>query len=94
MFDQVSLAISNLLSEKAKPFTDLQGQYPGFIDAYTKLNACVPSQADMLRHFTVTAPTLCRMVGAFEKGRFIERQARQARSIKLLVHPEKLPVSG
>ncbi len=78
---------------KDKPFSDLQGQTPGFIGAYTKLNAGTPSQAAMRRHFTVITPVLCRMVGALEKERFILRQARQAfrHPFRLAIIPNRDP---
>jgi len=72
-------------------FTDKQGQYLAFIHAYTKLNRRPPSEADMQRFFEVTPPTVHSMVLALEKRQLISRQPRKARTIQLLIAPEKLP---
>jgi DNA-binding MarR family transcriptional regulator len=73
-------------------FTERQGQYLAFIYAYFKLNARAPAEADMQRYFGVTAPSVHRMVVALEQAQLITRQAGQARSIRLLVAPESLPI--
>ena len=73
-------------------FTQRQGQYLAFIYAYSTLNARPPAEADMQRFFGVTAPSVHQMVLALEKAKLITRQPRQARSIKLLVTPETLPL--
>lgn len=74
-------------------FTDKQGQYLAFIYAYTKINNEVPpAEADMRRFFEVSSPTVHQMVVALEAAGLIERTPGAARSIKLLVPPEQLPV--
>ena len=72
-------------------FTDKQGQYLAFIHAYTKLNRRPPAEADMQRFFGVTPPSVHRMVLELEKRQLIRRQPRKARTIELLIAPEKLP---
>src|SRR5215210_946557 len=37
-------------------FTEKQGQYLAFIDAYTRVNARPPAEIDMQRYFKVTPP--------------------------------------
>ena len=74
------------------PFTELQGQSLAFIYAYTKLNRRPPAEADMQRYFGTTAPTVHRMVLELERRGLIRRSAGQARSIELLLAPERLPV--
>ncbi|MCY1018022.1 LexA family protein [Pyxidicoccus sp. MSG2] len=76
----------------APPFTELQGQYLAFIYAYTKLNRRPPAEADMQRYFGTTPPTVHRMVLELERRGLIRRSAGQARSIELLLAPERLPV--
>ena len=55
-------------------------------------NRCAPAEADIQRYFQITPPSVHQMVLTLEREGFIERQPRTARSIKLLIEPEKLPV--
>ncbi|HKP55706.1 MAG TPA: helix-turn-helix domain-containing protein [Polyangiales bacterium] len=72
-------------------FTELQGQYLAFIHAYTKLNGRPPAEADLQRYFEVTPPSVHRMVVELEHRGLIRRQPGQARSIEILLAPERLP---
>lgn len=72
-------------------FTELQGQYLAFIHAYTKLHRRPPAEADMQSYFAVTPPSVHRMVVELEHRGLIRRQPRQARSIEILIAPERLP---
>ena len=76
----------------APQFTQLQGQYLAFIYAYTRIFKRPPAEADMRRHFQVTAPSVHQMVLTLEKAGLIQRQPGEARSIQLLVQPEALPI--
>ena len=76
----------------AARFTEKQGQYLAFIHAYTRINEKPPAEADMQRHFKVTAPSVHQMVLTLERQGLIKRQPRQARSIQILIKPEALPV--
>jgi DNA-binding MarR family transcriptional regulator len=51
-----------------------------------------PAEADMQRFFAVTPPTVHQMVLTLERAGLIRRTPGAARSIKLLVLPESLPV--
>jgi DNA-binding MarR family transcriptional regulator len=51
-----------------------------------------PAEADMRRHFDVTAPSVHQMVMTLEKAGLISRTPGAARSIQLLVPPEALPI--
>ena len=73
-------------------FTDKQGQYLAFIDAYTRVHGRPPSEADLQRHFGVTPPSVHQMVLTLERVGLIRRQPGVARSIEVLVAPECLPV--
>ena len=73
-------------------FTPKQGQYLAFIHAYTCVNARPPAEADMQRFFGVTPPTVHQMVLALERAGFIQRTPGAARSIRLRIPPESLPV--
>lgn len=48
-------------------FTRLQGQYLTFSYAYTRIFKRSPAEADMRRHFQVTAPFVHQMVITLEK---------------------------
>ena len=88
--------MSQILTEsvpmEAPRFTQLQGQYLAFIYAYSRIFKRPPAEADMRRHFQVTAPSVHQMVIALEKAALIKREPGAARSIQLLVAPEALPI--
>src|SRR5919206_1031559 len=73
-------------------FTDKQGQYLAFIDAYTRVHGHPPAETDMQRHFRVSPPSVHQMVLTLERAGLIRRQPSVARSIAVLVAPECLPL--
>ena len=73
-------------------FTQLQGQYLAFIYAYSRIFKRPPAEADMRRHFEVTAPSVHQMVVTLEKAGLIRREPGAARSIQLMLAPEELPI--
>jgi Mn-dependent DtxR family transcriptional regulator len=73
-------------------FTQLQGQYLAFIYAYSRIFKRPPAEADIRRHFEVTAPSVHQMVVALEKAGLIKRDPGAARSIQIMLAPEELPV--
>ena len=87
--NQNSDKISTALSPR---FTPTQGQYLAFIYAYSRVNRRAPAEADMQRHFGVTAPSVHQMVITLERCGLIQREPGVARSIALLIPPEELPV--
>ena len=52
-------------------FTQTQGQYLAFIYAYSRIFKRPPAEADMRRHFDVTAPSVHQMVMSLEKAGLI-----------------------
>lgn len=72
-------------------FTELQGQYLAFIDAYTRVNRVAPAEADMQRYFRVTPPSVHQMVLTLERKGLISRVPGEARSIKILLPQDQLP---
>ena len=72
-------------------FSDKQGQYLAFIQAYTLVMRRPPAEADIQRFFAVSPPSVHQMVLTLEKAGFIRRQPRTSRSIELLVDPKLLP---
>ncbi|MGI9336736.1 MAG: LexA family protein [Gammaproteobacteria bacterium] len=73
-------------------FTERQGQYLAFIYAYTKVNSRAPAEADIQRYFGVSPPSVHQMVLALQRNQLIQRTPGKARSIEILVPPERLPV--
>lgn len=80
------------MSESGERFTKLQGQYLAFIRAYTLVNGRAPAEIDMQRFFRVTPPSVHQMVLTLEGRKLIARAAGAARSIRVLVPPELLPL--
>ena len=76
------------------PFTKKQGQYLAFIYNYSKIHGRAPAESDLLWYFRTTPPSVHQMILTLELNGFIERTPGQARSIRLLVRPEHLPVLG
>ena len=76
----------------AKSFTERQGQYLAFIDAYTRVHGRPPAESDMQRHFQLSPPSVHQMVLTLERLGHIRRQPGVARSIEVLLAPEDLPV--
>ena len=76
----------------APSFSEKQGQYLAFIWAYTRLFRRPPAEADMQRHFQVTAPSVHQMILTLERQGLIQRQPAVPRSIEIIIAPETLPV--
>jgi DNA-binding MarR family transcriptional regulator len=73
-------------------FTQLQGQYLAIIYAYGRIFKRPPAEADMRRHFEVTAPSVHQMVVTLEKAGLIKREPGTPRSIQIMLAPEELPI--
>ena len=80
------------MSRSPGAFTPKQGQYLAFIYAYTRINRRPPAEADMQTYFRVSPPSVHQMVLMLERGGLIKRRPGIARSIEMLVDPERLPV--
>lgn len=72
-------------------FTHKQGQYLAFIYYYTKLNGQPPAEADILRHFKTSPPSVHNMIVQLEKKGLIEKKPFHSRSIRLLLSKKELP---
>ena len=79
------------MSPSAKTFTPKQGQYLAYIHLYARLHRRPPAEADIQHYFRVTPPSVHQMVLTLERVGLIRRQPRAARSIEVLVDPERLP---
>jgi hypothetical protein len=74
------------------PFTAKQGQYLAFIHSYTKIHRQAPAETDLERYFRVSPPSIHNMIKTLERNGLIEKTPGKARSIRLLVQPEHLPL--
>jgi hypothetical protein len=75
--------IVGITTPSAKPgFTATQGQYLAFIYAYTRVLGRPPAEADMQRHFKVTAPVVHQMILTLERKELLKRKPTVARSIQ------------
>jgi Mn-dependent DtxR family transcriptional regulator len=79
-------------NEATARWTVKQGQYLAFIYAYTTIYGQAPAERDMERFFRTTPPSVHTMVKTLAREGFITRQAGVARSIRLQVPPEALPL--
>ena len=95
-FGEDAFAVSIDLAAKLDPsiapsFTAKQGQCLAFIYNYTKINGQAPAESELERYFQVSPPAIHDMIKTLERNGLIERTPGQARSIRLLVQPERLP---
>jgi DNA-binding MarR family transcriptional regulator len=82
----------NRTADASRPqFTPRQGQYLAFIHAYTLVNGRPPAEADMMRFFRVTPPTVHQMILALEQAGLISRLPGVPRSIAVLLDRSALP---
>ena len=88
-----SVNIPDLVVDANAPsFTSKQGQYLAYIYNYTQIHGCPPAEADIQSFFQVTPPTVHQMIVKLEQLKLLSRVAGQARSIRVLVPSEHLPV--
>jgi Mn-dependent DtxR family transcriptional regulator len=78
------------VSLPAKPFSDKQGQYLAFTPI--RGSTADPRLKSTQRYFKVTPPSVHQMVVTLEREGFVRRQPGVARSIEMLIEPERLPV--
>ena len=82
----------NRAADAPRPaFTARQGQFLAFIHAYTLVNGRPPAEADMMRFFRLTPPSVHQMVLTLEKAGSISRQPGVPRSIVVLLDRSALP---
>jgi DNA-binding MarR family transcriptional regulator len=81
----------NRAADSRRDFSPKQGQYLAFIHAYTLVNGRPPAEADMIRFFRVTAPSVHQMVLSLERAGLISRKPGTPRSIAVLLERSLLP---
>jgi DNA-binding MarR family transcriptional regulator len=79
-------------SELKERYTPKQGQYLAFIYSYTKIHRQAPAEADLEQYFRVAYSSVHQMVLTLEAKGLITRTPGTARSIRLLIQPEELPM--
>jgi hypothetical protein len=62
-----------------------------FIHQYTTLHARPPAEAELVKFFRVSPPSVRQMILTLERRGLITRIPGEARSIRLVVPPEELP---
>ena len=75
------------MSPPGPSFTDKQGQYLAFIDAYTRVNGRPPAESDMQRHFGVSPPSVHLYLGGRDQClcKLIVRVGLSGATIRALV---------
>lgn len=73
------------------PYTDKQGSYLAFINAYTALNGRPPAVTDIADYFDVRPPSAQGMVQQLEKKGLITKTAGVPRTIRVTLEPSELP---
>jgi DNA-binding MarR family transcriptional regulator len=81
----------NRAADSRPDFTPRQGQYLAFIYVYALLNGRPPAEADMMRFFRATPPSVHQMVLNLEKAGLISRHPGVPRSIAVLLDRSALP---
>ena len=72
-------------------FTKTQGRYLAFIHRYITKFGQAPAEADIQRHFLVSAPSVNAMMQTLTRKGLVSRVPGVPRSIKLLVPSHLLP---
>lgn len=72
-------------------YTEKQGRYLAFIQAYTVLNGRPPAVNDIARFFDVRPPSAQGMVQQLEKKGLITKTPGAARTIRVTLAPSDLP---
>lgn len=72
-------------------WTERQGQYLAFIYYYTRVNGRPPAEADIVRFFNVTAPSVHSMIIELERKGFLSRIPHTPRSLRILLPRTEIP---
>jgi DNA-binding MarR family transcriptional regulator len=72
-------------------FTYKQGQYLAFIHLYRKLHRQGPAEADMVRYFRVSPPSVHQMIVRLEQIGLITRKAGVPRSVRVAIAVGEIP---
>jgi repressor LexA len=86
-----SAATIKPIAEQQPYFTKTQGRYLVFIHRYVTKYGQAPAEADIQRHFLVSAPSVNAMMQTLTRKGLISRVPGVPRSIKLLLPTHLLP---
>lgn len=76
----------------AKPrFTNRQGQFLAFIHLYWKLQRQGPAEADLVRYFRLTPPSVHSMIVKLSQLGLVTREPGVARSVRVAIPEDKIP---
>ncbi|MEO1404636.1 MAG: MarR family winged helix-turn-helix transcriptional regulator [Cyanobacteria bacterium J06635_1] len=89
---QVHILDLVVATEASLSFTAKQGQYLSYIYNYTQVQGRPPAEADIQSFFQVTPPTVHQMIVKLEQLNLPSRVAGPARSLRVLIPAEHLPV--
>src|SRR3954451_18310102 len=82
----LSRTTMNRAADAPRPaFTARQGQFLAFIHTYTLVNGRPPAEADMMRFFRLTPPSVHQMILKLEQAGLISRQPGVPRSIVVVL---------
>lgn len=73
-------------------FTHRQGQFLAFIYLYRRLHRQGPAETDMVKFFRVTPPAAHSMVVKLEELGLVTREPGVARSVRVSIPEEGIPV--
>ena len=77
---------------KTTPYTAKQGQYLAFIHHYAKVHGYPPAESDIQSYFGVSAPSVHMMIVTLTKRGLVDRIPYTARSIRVLLPLDQLPL--
>lgn len=72
-------------------FTPKQGQYLAFIHLYRKLHRQGPSEADLVRYFRASPPSVHQMIVRLEGLGLIAREPGVPRSARVTIPVHEIP---
>ena len=73
-------------------FTPTQGRYLAFIHQYIQLHGSAPAELEIARAMCVMPPSVNQMVRSLEQRGFISRTPGEARSIRILLPADEIPI--
>lgn len=72
-------------------FTHKQGQFLAFIHCYSRLHRRPPAEADLVRFFQLTAPSVHGMIVKLGEIGLLERTPGAARSLRVKLPEDEIP---
>ncbi|MEZ6133997.1 MAG: MarR family transcriptional regulator [Pirellulaceae bacterium] len=73
-------------------FTPTQGRYLAFIHQYIQRAGCSPAESEIASALCVMPPSVNQMIRTLEQRELISRVPGKARSIKILLYEDEIPI--